>query len=42
LHRDYPGVVIELLPPDRHVSLARRDAAHHFVTVGCGAGRRVP
>lgn len=32
LHRDCPGVVIELLPPDRHVSLARRDAdisIHH-------------
>jgi DNA-binding transcriptional LysR family regulator len=32
LHRDYPAVVIELLPPDRHVSLARRDAdisIHH-------------
>ena len=32
LHRDYPGVVIELLPPDRHLSLARREAdisIHH-------------
>src|SRR5260370_18751321 len=32
LHQDYPGVVIELLPPDRHVSLARREAdisIHH-------------
>ena len=32
LHRDYPGVVMEHLPPDRHVSLARRDAdisIHH-------------
>jgi DNA-binding transcriptional LysR family regulator len=26
LHRDYPELIIELLPPDRHVSLARRDA----------------
>ncbi len=26
LHRDDPGVVIELLPPDRHLSLARREA----------------
>ena len=33
LHRDYPEVVVELLPPDRHVSLARRDAdisIHHL------------
>ena len=32
LHQDYPGVVIELLPPDRHLSLARREAdisIHH-------------
>jgi DNA-binding transcriptional LysR family regulator len=32
LHRDHPKVAIELLPPDRHVSLARRDAdvsIHH-------------
>ena len=32
LHRDYPAVVIELLPPDRHLSLARREAdisIHH-------------
>ncbi len=32
LHQHYPGVVIELLPPDRHVSLARREAdisIHH-------------
>jgi DNA-binding transcriptional LysR family regulator len=32
LHQDYPEVVIELLPPDRHVSLARREAdisIHH-------------
>ncbi len=32
LHQNYPGVVIELLPPDRHVSLARREAdisIHH-------------
>ena len=32
LHRDYPEVVIELLPPDRHVSLARRESdisIHH-------------
>lgn len=32
LHRDYPEVVIELLPPDRHLSLARREAEisiHH-------------
>src|SRR5438067_6857755 len=32
LHRDYPEVIIELLPPDRHVSLTRRDAdisIHH-------------
>jgi DNA-binding transcriptional LysR family regulator len=26
LHQDYPAVVIELLPPDRHVRLARREA----------------
>jgi DNA-binding transcriptional LysR family regulator len=32
LHQDYPGVVIELLPPDRYLSLARREAdisIHH-------------
>lgn len=32
LHRGHPEVIIELLPPDRHVSLARRDAdisIHH-------------
>jgi len=32
LHQHYPEVVIELLPPDRHVSLARREAdisIHH-------------
>jgi DNA-binding transcriptional LysR family regulator len=32
LHRDYPAVAIELLPPDRHLSLARREAdisIHH-------------
>jgi len=26
LHRDHPQLIIELLPPDRHVSLARREA----------------
>src|SRR5260370_28654459 len=26
LHQNYPGVVIELLPPDRHLRLARRQA----------------
>ena len=33
LHQDYPGVVIELLPTDRHLSLARREAdisIHHM------------
>ena len=33
LHRYYPEVIIELLPPDRHVSLAQRDAdisIHHM------------
>jgi DNA-binding transcriptional LysR family regulator len=32
LHREYPAVVIELLPPDRHLSLAHREAdisIHH-------------
>src|SRR2546430_2048113 len=33
LHQNYPAVVIELLPPDRHLSLARREAdisIHHM------------
>jgi DNA-binding transcriptional LysR family regulator len=32
LHRDYPGVTIELLPPDRHLSLTHREVdilIHH-------------
>src|SRR5712671_5567264 len=39
LHQNYPGVVIELLPPDRHVSLPAARPTFQFITSAPSSGR---